>query len=148
MRTSRALALTATMLLALGLAACRSDSPATTAKAGSDATTTSTTAMAHETTASDGKTTTTSGGAAVSGMTISIKDFAFHPASLKVSVGDTVTVTNDDGTTHTWAADDMSIWDSGDLAPGKTFKRTFDKAGTFAYHCHIHQTMKGTVVVS
>ena len=115
-------------LLAVGLAACSSDSPTTTAKAGSDAATTSTTTVA--------------------GMSISIKDFAFHPPSLKVAVGDTVTVTNDDSTTHSWSADDMSIWDSGDLAPGKTFKRTFDKAGTFAYHCRIHQTMKGTVVVS
>jgi plastocyanin len=130
MRTRRAAAaLAAILLVTVTLTACTSDSPATTTKAGTTATTAG----------------TPSSGA---GMTISIKGFAFHPAELKVAVGSEVTVTNDDSPTHTWTADDKSSWDSGDLSPGKTFKHTFDKAGTFSYHCNIHQTMKGTVVVS
>jgi plastocyanin len=81
------------------------------------------------------------------GMKITIKDFAFAPAELEVQVGDTVTVTNDDGATHTWTADDDSF-DAGNLAPGATTTHLFEKAGTVSYHCEIHSTMKGTVVVT
>ena len=35
---------------------------------------------------------------------------------------------------------------SGSLATGKTYSHTFDTAGTFAYHCGIHPTMKAQVV--
>jgi plastocyanin len=38
-------------------------------------------------------------------------------------------------------------FDSGDVAPSKTFTRTFSTAGTFAYRCNIHQYMTGSVVV-
>jgi plastocyanin len=31
---------------------------------------------------------------------------------------------------------------------GSTFGHTFATAGTFAYHCKIHSTMHGTVVVT
>jgi len=63
-----------------------------------------------------------------------------------VAVGTEVTVTNQDGPTHTWTADDGS-WRSGDLATGATFRHTFAAAGTFTYHCEIHASMKGTVNV-
>jgi plastocyanin len=51
------------------------------------------------------------------------------------------------GTTHNITADDASF-SSGNLAPGATFERTFTVAGTYAYHCSIHPTMKGTVTVT
>jgi plastocyanin len=57
-----------------------------------------------------------------------------------------VTVTNADPTAHTWTADDGG-WDSGSLAQGASSTHTFTTAGTFAYHCAIHASMKGTVVV-
>jgi plastocyanin len=57
-----------------------------------------------------------------------------------------VTTTNADAATHTWTADDGS-WDSGSLANGASSTHTFGSAGTFAYHCAIHPSMKGTVVV-
>jgi plastocyanin len=137
MRHSRALVSLASALLLVTLAAgCGSDSPTTSADAGGAKT-------------SDAPSSTTTAAATPSGATaISIKDFAFSPATLKVAVGTKVTVTNDDSTTHTWSADDMSVWDSGDLAPGKSHDHTFDKAGSFVYHCHIHRSMTGTVVVS
>jgi plastocyanin len=34
------------------------------------------------------------------------------------------------------------------MPPNATFSFTFPKAGSFAYHCRIHPSMKGTVVVS
>jgi len=78
---------------------------------------------------------------------VEIKGFAFSPNSIQVAAGTTVTWTNSDTTTHTVTADDGSF-DSGNLDPGKTFSFTFDKAGTFTYHCAIHPNMKATIVVT
>jgi plastocyanin len=78
---------------------------------------------------------------------VSIKDFAFNPATTTVPAGSKVTWTNNDTTAHTVTLDDGS-GDSGHIAPGSTFDQTFATAGTFAYHCTIHSQMKGTVTVS
>ena len=78
---------------------------------------------------------------------VSIKDFAFSPASDSVPTGSKVTWTNNDTTAHTVTFDDGSA-DSGNLAPGSTFDHTFATAGTFAYHCMIHSSMHGTVTVT
>ena len=83
-------------------------------------------------------------GAAVAAATI--KDFAFHPATLDVAVGTTVTWTNQDGNGHTVTADNGSF-DSGTVSGGATFSQVFDTVGTFAYHCKIHSSMHGTITV-
>jgi plastocyanin len=44
-------------------------------------------------------------------------------------------------------ADDGSFA-SGTLAQDAAFTRAFPTAGTFAYHCAIHPSMIGTVVVT
>jgi plastocyanin len=77
---------------------------------------------------------------------VDIKNFAFAPASASVAAGSKVTWTNSDTTAHTVTFDDGSA-DSGNLAAGATFDHTFATAGTFAYHCAIHSSMKGTVTV-
>jgi plastocyanin len=87
-----------------------------------------------------------SGGQAGAGA-VNIADFAFAPDSRSVKVGDSVKWTNKDGATHTVTADD-GAFDSGSLAGGKSFSFTFDEAGTFTYHCNIHQSMTGRVVVT
>ena len=132
MPTLLGMALLALALLALG---CGGSSSTTTTIAPS-ATTAGTTAATSATTSAGG------GGANA----VSIANFAFSPASITVKVGDSVTWTNNDSTTHTVTADDNSF-SSGDLAPGATFSFTFPKAGTYAYHCSIHPSMTGTVVV-
>ena len=81
------------------------------------------------------------------GMTVSIANFSFQPATIAVPVGATVTWTNNDTTGHTVTADDGSF-KSDTLAPGATFSHTFAAAGTFAYHCSIHTSMTGTVTVT
>ena len=78
---------------------------------------------------------------------VPIKDFAFKPASVTVSVGDTVTWTNQDQAPHTATANDGSF-DTGNLDKGQSGSHTFSKAGTFAYICSVHPSMKGTVVVT
>jgi plastocyanin len=71
----------------------------------------------------------------------------FAPATLEISVGDTVTWTNNDDTDHTVTASD-GLFDSGQLAEGATFAFTFETAGEFSYFCAIHPEMQGRVVVS
>ena len=79
---------------------------------------------------------------------VTISGFAFSPASITVPVGTAVTWTNKDSAPHTIASDDGSTFDSGNLANGATYSFTFTKAGTFAYHCAIHGSMNGTVIVT
>ena len=80
------------------------------------------------------------------GDAVTIQNFSFGPASLEVAVGATVTWTNQDTAGHTVTADDGSF-DSDTLSNGATFSQTFATAGTFAYHCKIHSSMKATIIV-
>ena len=77
---------------------------------------------------------------------VTIKGFAFSPGSITVRVGDSVEWTNNDAVAHTATADDGS-WNAGTIAAGQTAQVSFDAAGTFPYHCAIHASMHGTVVV-
>jgi plastocyanin len=71
---------------------------------------------------------------------------AFNPDELNVTAGATVTWTNTDAIAHT-STSDGSGWNSGNVAPGGQFSTTFPNAGTFRYHCSIHPSMVGTVIV-
>lgn len=80
---------------------------------------------------------------------VSIADFAFSPASLTVAAGDTVTWTNNDpGIPHTVSSDSGGELASGQMAGGATYQKTFTAAGTYAYHCDIHPSMTGQVIVT
>src|SRR5215218_4649581 len=82
-------------------------------------------------------------------MTVSIKNFAFNPPNTTVAPGTTVTWVNNDQTAHTATANNgAGVFDSGELQPGESYSFTFDKPGTYAYHCEIHPDMTGTVTVS
>jgi len=88
---------------------------------------------------------TTTSGEGSDGASITIEDFSFNGVST-VSVGTTVTATNQDGVAHTWTSDD-GVWDSGRIASGESFEFTFDEAGEYSYFCTIHPTMEGTITV-
>lgn len=75
-----------------------------------------------------------------------IRGFSFQPGILKVKVGAKVTWTNDDTVAHTVTADTNSFA-SGNLQPGGLFSFMFTRPGTYAYHCSIHPSMHGSVVV-
>jgi YVTN family beta-propeller protein len=77
---------------------------------------------------------------------ISIAGFAFVPATITISAGQSITWTNADPVDHTATSDDK-IWDSGSVAPNANFTTTFAQPGTYAYHCTIHPFIRGTVVV-
>jgi plastocyanin len=80
------------------------------------------------------------------GTSVTIKDYAFTPATLTVPAGTTVTWTNNDPVPHTATASDGSF-DSGNLNPGQSFSFTFATPGSFSYVCQYHAGMKGTIVV-
>ncbi len=71
---------------------------------------------------------------------------AYAPNPVNIAVGGTVTWTNNDNTPHT-STGNSGAWDSGSIAPGASFSRTFTSAGSFPYHCTIHPGMVGTVNV-
>lgn len=71
---------------------------------------------------------------------------AFAPADVTITAGQSVDFVNDDGMPHTVTAEDKSF-DSGELAAGKTWSHTFDKAGTYKYLCSYHDWMHGTIKV-
>jgi plastocyanin len=77
---------------------------------------------------------------------VNISNFAFVPSMLTVSVGTTVTWTNNDSVSHTVTSLD-DLFDSGDIAPGATFSHTFEQKGTFNYQCTIHPFMTGEIIV-
>lgn len=79
---------------------------------------------------------------------VAIQNFAFDPFDLKINKGDMVVWTNEDSATHTVVSDSGSELASGTLATGQTYSHTFNSAGTFNYHCGVHQTMKARVEVS
>ncbi|MCX6739531.1 MAG: cupredoxin domain-containing protein [Candidatus Parcubacteria bacterium] len=75
---------------------------------------------------------------------ISIKNFAFVPADMKVKKGDIVIWTNEDSAPHQIAGADFK---SEVIKTGFTYSTTFTKTGKFDYSCSIHPAMKGTITV-
>jgi plastocyanin len=80
-------------------------------------------------------------------MAATIKNFAYQPNPIQVSVGTKVTWTNNDSTQHTVTGTDQTVIKSPTLNPGDTYSVTFTKPGTYDYHCEFHANMHGTVVV-
>jgi len=76
-----------------------------------------------------------------------IQGMAFSPTTLNVTAGTVVKWTNKDALVHT-VTSDSTLFDSGNIAVNSVYSYTFNSAGTFTYHCKIHPTMKGTVVVT
>jgi len=86
-----------------------------------------------------------SGASAVpAAVSVSMINATFDPSDITVAVGGTVTFTNNDSVDHTVTGD---AFDSGVVAPGKSFSQKFPTAGTFPIRCKIHATMTGTVTV-
>ncbi len=79
-------------------------------------------------------------------LTVAIKDFAYTPKTLTVSVGDSVHFINKDDEAHT-ATLEGGGFDSGGLDTGESFTYRFTKPGTYSYFCSLHPYMKGTIVV-
>jgi plastocyanin len=84
-------------------------------------------------------------GAGAATYEVAIPGNFFAPSQLVVLLGDTVTWTNDDMSTHTVTA--SGVFDSGALAHGDSFSWTFAAQGSYRYLCTIHRFMQGEVGV-
>jgi plastocyanin len=73
-------------------------------------------------------------------------DRAFFPATIEAAPGEPVTLRNEDDEPHTFTADE-GLFDSGVLAPGATFEGTFEGPQRITFHCDIHPTMTGVLVI-
>lgn len=80
---------------------------------------------------------------------VAIENFSFHPDSIAVPVGATVTWVNCEptGTEPHTTTSSTAVWGSPDLNPGDRFSHTFPAGGAFPYHCTPHPYMLGKVVV-
>jgi plastocyanin len=76
---------------------------------------------------------------------VSIRDFAFHPATLRVARGTKVVFANRDRTAHTVTRG--GSFNTGRIRGGQAASVRFGSRGTFPYHCMIHPSMRGKVVV-
>ena len=83
----------------------------------------------------------------ISQNTVMIEDFSFQPSTLTVPVGTTVTWHNQGRLDHTVTGDTNGMFDSK-VSPGTDFSFLFSTPGTFNYHCSIHTSMHGTIVVT
>jgi plastocyanin len=77
---------------------------------------------------------------------VRIEDFAFEPGNLEVTVGATVTWTNEDSVPHDATSTDGE-WETSRLSKDESDTLTFGSAGTYDYYCSIHPSMKARLVV-
>jgi plastocyanin len=84
--------------------------------------------------------------AAPEGDRIVIDQFMFHPTTLRIRAGATVTWLNEDEEPHT-VVSASGLFRSSALDTHDTFSFKFDKPGTYGFVCSIHPQMIGTIVV-
>jgi plastocyanin len=77
-----------------------------------------------------------------------IRTFRFRPGTVAVAAGTTVTWKNRDDIEHTVTSDTKGAFAGTLNGAGTTFAHRFATPGTYAYHCSIHTSMRGRVVVS
>jgi plastocyanin len=98
------------------------------------------------TTTTAGSAETTEAPIAADAASLTISGFAFGDPII-VPVGTEVTITNQDGASHTWTSTD-GFWDSGSLGGGDSFSFTFTEARAFDFFCVFHPSMTGTITIT
>jgi plastocyanin len=90
-----------------------------------------------------------SSGGGGGGPQLTIQNFAFDPATLSGSAGQTleIQITNKDDVEHSFTLDDDSV--SKDIEGGgsETVEVTLPDSGTVGWHCKYHPTMTGTITI-
>jgi plastocyanin len=78
---------------------------------------------------------------------ITIKDLKFTPDCFAAKSASSITIENNDTVIHTFTIDGTQVDVS--ISAGKTFNGESAglAPGTYPFHCKIHHTMKGTVIV-
>ena len=79
---------------------------------------------------------------------VNVSNFQFSPSTLTVKVGTTVTWKGVSGS-HTVTSDDGAPMKFDQpISEGGTVTVTFTQAGTYEYHCSIHASMHGKIIVT
>lgn len=100
-----------------------------------------------QTTTTTTSTTVTSNTSTAASVSVDIRNFSFSPATLTIKSGTKVTWVNNDTVAHTITSDSGNLLNSPVLSPGQSFDFTFTTVGSISYHCAIHPSMKGTIIV-
>lgn len=85
---------------------------------------------------------------------VQMQSSSFSPRTITINAGESVTWVNGDSRPHTSTSgtngSSDGAWDSGSVASGDSFTRTFNSAGTFPYYCTFHwqMGMTGSVQVN
>lgn len=77
--------------------------------------------------------------------TVNIQGNAFSPAEITIKQGESITWVNKDSVGHTVVG---LTFTSSLLDTGQSFTQVFASAGTFEYHCSVHPSMVGKVIVT
>ena len=77
--------------------------------------------------------------------TITIEGMQFSPSNVTVKAGERVVWVNKDLVSHTATA--AKVFDSGAIAPAKSWARAAPKPGRYEYGCTFHPTMKAVLTV-
>jgi plastocyanin len=129
--TIRTVSTTAAAALSLVLAPCGSgSSPSSATSSSNSASTAANTTKAPLT----GK------------ISVAISNYSYHPATITVAPGTTVTFTNHDQTAHT-ATTAGSGFDTGTLKQGHRSSIQVGKRGSYTYYCQFHAFMRVTIIV-
>ncbi len=78
---------------------------------------------------------------------VTIEDFEYQPATVTVKAGGKVTFTDADATNHTVTFTSAKAGRGiPNIREGQTKTVRLPRAGTFAYFCEFHPTMRGEIV--
>jgi plastocyanin len=78
--------------------------------------------------------------------TVTMAQMRYGPIPGDLKVGDRIVWVNKDTVAHTVTARDRSF--DVRIDPGQRATQTLTKAGTFAFYCILHPTMRGTLKVA
>lgn len=80
---------------------------------------------------------------------IAIEKYSYLPAEVRAKAGTTVKwVNNEKRVSHSILFTGEGGFESERIFPGESWKRTFDKPGTYPYTCGPHPEMKGVVIIT
>ena len=81
-------------------------------------------------------------------VTLEAADFAFQPASVRASSGDTIRLRNADDAKHNLTVGEAGIDEDVDAGATTTVSLEDVEAGTDDFICEFHPSMKGTLEVT
>ncbi|MCX8202471.1 MAG: cupredoxin domain-containing protein [Candidatus Micrarchaeota archaeon] len=88
---------------------------------------------------------TSSGAESIETIEIKIKNFQFLPSVITIRPNTIVKWTNEESVPHNIVI--INVTESQTLRNGDVFEYKFEIKGTYEYHCGIHPSMRGKIIV-